>query len=97
MSGTSSTIGAGMLRISAIVLAVSGRVAGCVEDAAEDDAEDDAEECGRNVFIVAAGVGDVAGVAANVGFAGVSACCAIVFQASGSCGAGGIVKSGSSC
>ena len=89
-------IGVGKLRIIAIVLAVSGRVASCVEDAAEDDAEDDAEECGRNIVIVA-GVGDVAGVTANVGFAGVSACCAIVFQASGSCGAGGIVKSGSSC
>ena len=90
-----------MLRISAIVLAVNGRVAGCVEDVAVDDAEN----CGRptanipggTAGVVAAGVGDVAGVAANVGFAGVSACCAIVFQASGSCGAGGIVKSGSSC
>ena len=69
-----------MLRISAIVLAVSGRVAGCVEDVAVDDAEN----CGRNMFIVAAGVGDVAGV-------GVNACCASVFQVSGSGGAGGIV------
>ena len=86
-----------MLRINAIVLAVSGRVAGCVEDVAEDDAEDDAENCGRYMFIVAAGVGDVAGVAANIGFAGINACCASVFQVSGSCGAGGIVKSGTSC
>ena len=96
VSGISSMIGVGKLRIIAIVLAVSGRVASCVEDAAEDDAEDGAEECGRNVVIVAR-VGDVAGVAANVGFAGVSACCAIVFQESGSSGAGVIVTSGTSC
>ena len=93
VSGISSILGVGMLRISAIVLAVNGRVAGCVEDVAVDDAEN----CGRNMFIVAAGVGDVAGVAANIGFAGVSACCASVFQVSGNCGAGGIVKSGTSC